>query len=371
LQDRKLSIAMIGMKGLPYPGGIETVVEQLGPRLVDRGHKVTAYVRPRFMSHDEDEYLGVRLVRIPSLRGKNIDTFSYAIPATLHSACSSVDIVHFHATGVSIFSLMPRLLGKKTIVQSHGLDWQRAKWGRLAKAYLHATDYSTVRFPDVTTVVSETLKKYYEGRFYKKVTYIPNGVNSVEPLPPDRIKTIGLQGDDYIFFASRLVPEKGCHYLLDAFERLGKCGKKLVIAGDSPEDDPYAANLKLRESENIHFLGFVTGQLLQELISNCYVYVLPSEIEGLSTGLLEAMSYGNCVLVSDIPENLEAIDGCGVVFRSGDVGDLEYKLRFLLGNKDQVIDFRGKAKAYVREMYNWDRVTDEYEDLYYSLVLDK
>lgn len=360
---------MIGMKGLPYPGGIETVVEQLGPRLVERGHTVTAYVRPRFMSHDATEYLGVRLVRIPSLRGKNLDTFSYAVPSALHSAFSSADVVHFHATGVSIFSLLPKLLGKKTIVQSHGLDWQRAKWGRFAKAYLRATDYSTVQFPHATTVVSETLKAYYEGRFRKPVTYIPNGVNLVEPLPPDMIKHLGLQGDDYILFASRLVPEKGCHYLLDAFERFGNCGKKLVIAGDSPEGDRYAAELKRRASEDILFLGFVTGQLLQELISNCYIYVLPSEIEGLSTGLLEAMSYGNCVLVSDIPENLEAIDDCGVFFRSGDVRDLERQLRYLLESEDLAMDLRARARAHVREKYSWDRVTDEYEELYYSLVL--
>ncbi len=360
---------MIGMKGLPYPGGIETVVEQLGRRLVERGHTVTAYVRPRFMSNKTDEYLGIRLVRIPSLRGKNIDTFSYALPAALHGAFSSADIVHFHATGVSIFSLLPKLLGKKTIVQSHGLDWQRAKWGRLAKAYLRATDYYTVHFPHVTTVVSETLKAYYEGRFRKSVIYIPNGVNPVESLPPGMIKHLGLQGDDYIFFASRLVPEKGCHYLLDAFERIRNCGKKLVIAGDSPEDDPYAAELKRRASEDILFLGFVTGQLLQELISNCYVYVLPSEIEGLSTGLLEAMSYGNCVLVSDIHENLEAIDDCGVVFRSGDVQDLERKLRYLLESEDHAMDLRARARVHVRKKYSWDRVTDEYEELYYSLVL--
>jgi len=360
---------MVGLKGLPYPGGIETVVEQLGSRLVERGHTVTAYIRPRFMSHDTDEYLGMHLSRVPSLRGKNLDTFTYAIPATLQSAFSNADIVHFHATGVSIFSLLPRLLGKKTVVQSHGLDWQRAKWSHIAKAYLRATDYSTVHFPHGTTVVSKTLKAYYEGRFRKPVTYIPNGVNPVESLPPDMIKHLGLQGNDYIFFASRLVPEKGCHFLVDAFEQLGKCGKKLVIAGDSPEDDPYAEKLKLRASDDILFLGFVTGQLLQELISNCYLYVLPSEIEGLSTGLLEAMSYGNCVLVSDIPENREAIDDCGVVFRSRDVQDLEHKLRDLLENEDQILDLRARAKAHVREKYSWERVTDEYEELYYSLLV--
>jgi glycosyltransferase involved in cell wall biosynthesis len=355
---------MIGMKALPYPGGIETVVAELGSRLVDRGHSVTAYVRPRFAQQDGNSYRGIKLVRTPSLPGKNFDTFSYAALATIAATVSRADIVHFHATGVSTFSLLPRLVGKRSIVQSHGLDWQRAKWGTLAKAYLKATEYCTVHFPDV----SRKLQNHYQQRFARSAVYIPNGVTRVIATPPAQIRTLGLNGDDYILFLSRLVPEKGCHYLLDAFDRLPRSGKKLVIAGDSHDKDGYAQELKRGAREDVLFLGFVSGCLLEELLGNCYLYVLPSEIEGLSTSLLEAISYGRCVLVSDIEENVEVEGGAGYRFRSGDAKDLAQKLQYLIDCPEAVQAGRDRSHSRARELHDWDLVTDQYEALYRGLA---
>ena len=278
------------------------------------------------------------------------------------------DILHIHSTGSSIFALHPRAFGIKTVVQSQGLDWQRAKWGRLARTYLKMTDYSLVNFPDASTAVSLKLQRYYQSVTGRKVMYIPNGVNPGAKLAPDEIHQFGLAGNDFIFFAARLVPEKGAHYLVEAYRRLGDFSKKLVIAGDTNYGDAYAGNLKKQADENILFPGFVRGKLLQELYSNAYIFVLPSEIEGLSISLLEAMGHRNCVLVSDIEENLEAIGDSGWSFHTKSIDDLTEKLRFLISNETIVDRYRGMALDHVRAKYDWDLVAAQYEALYHSLL---
>jgi glycosyltransferase involved in cell wall biosynthesis len=255
----------------------------------------------------------------------------------------------------------------KTVVQSHGLDWQRAKWGRFAKMYLKLTNYSTVYFPNATTAVSQKMTSFYQTLSNRRVIYIPNGVDVFESVEPDLIRNYGLQGKDYIFFAARFVPEKGAHYLIEAFKRINP-DKKLVLAGDGSYGDPYAAELKKNACENIIFPGFVQGRLLQEFLSNAYLYVLPSEIEGFSTGLLEAMSYGNCVLVSDIEENFEVISEAGLTFQSKNVQALEAQLRFAFSNPELVALYGARARARVHSNFNWETVTDQFEYLYQVIV---
>jgi glycosyltransferase involved in cell wall biosynthesis len=230
------------------------------------------------------------------------------------------------------------------------------------------TDYTTVNWPDATVVVSKKLQKYYQEKYKKNVEYIPNGAPEPHHLVPDGIHQWGLYGKDYILFAARLVPEKWCHGLINAYKRINNPRFPLVIAGDSNYGDQYAADLKKNASENIRFPGFVTGRLMQELYSNAYAYVLPSTIEGLSTGLLEAMSYGNCVLVSDIEENMEAIAGCGLTFRSGNENDLQEKLEDLMNQPQMVDSYREKARLSVQKEYNWESITDEFENLYKQLL---
>lgn len=363
-----MKIAMFGIKGVPFAGGAENVAEQIGCRLVERGHEVVLYVRPHYTAREVKEYRGMRLVHLPSVPTKNLDAITHSFLASIACVTERPDIVHIHSTGNSVFALIPRLMGIPTVVQSHGLDWQRAKWGKLAKAYLQMTDYTTTHFATVTAVVSLKLQRYYEERFHRPVLHIPNGVAAATKASPQEIRRYGLHGDDYILFASRLVPEKGCHYLVDAYKRLGSTKKKLVIAGDGSYGDTYARTLKSLASEDILFLGFVQGRLFEELLSNAYFYVLPSEIEGLSTGLLEAMSYGNCVLVSNIEENLEAIGRAGVTFKSGSIEDLSLKMRSLIEDPGVVDAHRRLAKSAVADKYDWERVTDQYEALYKSLL---
>jgi glycosyltransferase involved in cell wall biosynthesis len=362
---------MIGVKGIPHPGGIENVVEELGARLAEKGHEVTVYVRARYTPRSRSTHRGMHLVHLPSLPTKHFDAITHSLVATMHAMSNGADVAHVHSIGLSPLTLPFRLRSIPTVLQSHGLDWQRDKWGAIAKTYLRVTDRGAVLFPTVTTVVSRKMKRYYETTMGKQVIYIPNGVDSSPRRSPDQLPRLGLCGDDYILFASRLVPEKGLPYLLDAYRAIPKPRKKLVIAGDSNYGDRYAAALKHQATEDILFLGFVRGQLFEELLSCAYLYVLPSDIEGLSTGLLQAMSFGNCVLVSDIEENLEVIGESGMSFRRGNVADLRDKLEMLLTRDDLVRQYRAQAAAHVRKHYNWDDVADEYEQLYSRLTKAK
>ena len=363
-----MRIAMLGIKGIPCPAGAENVAEQLGARLVARGHQVTVYVRPHYTPREVREYRGIRLVHLPSIPTKNFDAITHSALATFQVLRSRPDVVHIHSIGSALFAPLPRLFRIPSVVQSHGLDWQRAKWGALAKTYLRLSDLFFVNFPTAATAVSQKMQRYYAARYNRPVHYIPNGVSPAQPIPPQEIHKLGLEKDGYILFAARLVKEKGCHYLLEAYGQLGCPSKKLVIAGDAKYADCYADGLKSQACENILFPGFVQGRLLQELLSNAYLYVLPSEIEGLSTGLLEAMSYGNCVLVSDIEENLEATGDAGLSFRSADPADLKSKLAYLLDHPEVTHEYRARAQAHVRTHFDWDRVTDQYEALYTSLL---
>jgi len=362
-----MKIAMFGIKGIPVPAGAEVVAEEVGSRLVQRGHQVTVYVRSHYTPRTLTEYKGMRLVHLPSIPTKNLDAITHSFLSALAAMLSDADVVHIHSTGNSIFAFLPRLRGIKTVVQSHGLDWQRAKWGRFAKWYLRLTDYSTVHFPNAATAVSRKMADYYQRLSGREVVYIPNGVADVERAAPDLIRRYGLEGDDYLLFAARLVPEKGAHYLIEAYRRLGT-SKKLVIAGDDDYGASYSQGLKAQASDRIIFPGFAQGALLQEFLSNAYLYVLPSEIEGLSTGLLEAMNYGNCVLTSDIEENLEVVGEAGLTFQSRSVDDLAAKLQSLIQNEELVRSRRLLSRERARALFDWETITDRVEKLYRDII---
>jgi glycosyltransferase involved in cell wall biosynthesis len=360
-------IAYIALKGMPLGGGIENLTEHVGFRLVERGHEVIVYCSSQYHTKP-GKYKGMEIRILPAINTKSLQKISLVFFSTIHLLVKEkVDIAHFHAVGPSVFSFLPQLKGIKTVVQIHGLEWKRPKWGIVGKTFFMLSDYSVAYFPHKVTAVSKVLKQYYEQKFGINVHYIPTGISEVSPRDPNKILEYGLKKDNYIFFAARLVPDKGAHYLIDAFNEL-KTDKKLVIAGDAAYADNYINSLKQKANKNILFLGFVTGELLEELFSNAYLYVLPSEIEGLPISLLEAMNYSNCVLVSDIPENLEALEGHGYTFANKDTKDLQRMLNLLLERKDLVDDRKESAKRHVLENYHWDKIVDMYENLYSSML---
>jgi glycosyltransferase involved in cell wall biosynthesis len=364
-----MKIAYIAIKGMPIGGGIEKYTEELGSRLVESGHEVVVYCSRHYGAKD-GTYKGIKLKTLPSFNSRSMQKLSLTLLSSFHQFIEPhVDIVHYHAIGPSIFSFMPRLIGRKTVVQSHGHEWMRAKWGGVGKTFFKLSEYAAMYFPNRITAVSNVLKDYYEGRYDRQVAYIPTGISEAQKRAPDKIRELGLTGDDYILFAARHVEEKGAHYLIDAYQQLDT-NIKLVVAGDAQHEDAYKALLqsKAAGNKNIIFPGFVQGNLLEELFSNAIIYVLPSEIEGLPISLLEAMSYGCCCVVSDIPENREALGDCGFTFKNKDVLDLKRRLEDLIGNKKILESKKKSARQRVMDNYTWDSIARDFENLYAEML---
>lgn len=362
-----MKIAMLGQKGIPATyGGIERHVEELASRLVERGHDVTVYCRP-YYTKVQGEYRGIKLAVLPSIRSKHFDTASHCAVAIPHIFAQDYDIVHFHALGPSMFSSLPRLKGMKTVVTVHGLDWQREKWGAFATWVLRRCEYTAVHFPNRTIVVSKALREYFQDTRDVTVTYIPNGTVLPSVRPAEKIREMGIEPGGYILFVGRLVPEKGCHYLIDAYKKLDT-DAELVIAGGTSFSSEYVDRLHAMGNDRTRFLGYIYGDVLDELYSNARVFVLPSDIEGLPIALLEAMSFGNCCLTSDISENLEVIGDCGATFRQGDVEDLAQSLAELLVHPERCEAIGERARRHVLETYDWDGVTLHTEAIYYSML---
>jgi len=359
----KLRVAFIGGRGvISKYSGIEAYYEEIGKRLAAMGHEVTIYCR-NYFTPDLAEHNGVRLVRLPTVRTKHLETLLHTILSTLHAAFQGYDLVHYHALGPALFSSIPRVLGLKTAVTVQGLDWQRKKWGRLASNVLRLGEKASVKFPNATMVVSRTLRDHYRKVHRVDTFYVPNGGLLRDKSTPSKILDWGLEPAQYVLFLGRFSPEKGCHLLVQAFEQI-ETDVKLVMAGASSYCDEYSRELRTHASDRIRMLDWVSGETLDELLTNAMIFVLPSDMEGLSLALLDAMGAGLCVLTSDVPENREAIDGAGFSFKSGDASDLADRLRFLIANP-AVREAAGRnARNRIEERYQWQHIAEEIEHVY-------
>jgi len=362
-----MKIAFIGARGVVGKySGIETYYEEVGSRLVQLGHDVTVYCRSYFTPQIQT-YRGMQVKRLSTVRSKHLETIVHSALCAVDALFRRYDIVQFHALGSSPLAVLPRLAGMKTVVSVRGLDGEREKWGALARGYLRACEWASVRCPSATAVVSRQLHDYFAHRYGVETIYIPNGVTLKPAASPDHISRFGLGRKNYILYVGRLTPEKGCHDLIEAFKGLDT-ELKLVLVGGSTYASFYVEALKKDESDRILFLGFQTAQILEELFSNAYLYVLPSTIEGLSISLLEAMAYGNCVLTSDIPENLELVEGHGFTFRTGDIRDLRRMINYLLRNPELVAASGNASRILIEKTYTWDMIAFRTETMFKDLV---
>jgi glycosyltransferase involved in cell wall biosynthesis len=363
---KPLRIAFIGHKRIPgRESGIEVALEQITRLLVKKGHKVDAYNRAKKGHEKVTDFDGVRIITIPTINNKSLDAPVYSFFAAIRSLFGGYDVVHYHAEGPCMMLWLNKLFGQRVVVTIHGLDWQRAKWNRLASGIILFGEKCAAKYADEVIVLSRNVQQYFQDRYRRRTVYIPNGV--CEPTIRDDSyisSTWGLHKDEYILFLGRIVPEKGVHYLIDAFKAI-KTGKKLVIAGGSSHTDEYYESLKKRAigDDRIVFTGFIEGVGLESLYSNAYFYVLPSDVEGMPISLLEAMSYGNCCLTSNIPECTEVLNGESISFEKSSVGDLQNKIIELLSHQDIVNDFRSKARERAKG-YNWDNVVKMTAKLY-------
>lgn len=373
-----LRIAMIGHKRIPSrEGGVEIVVEELSVRMAQKGHRVEAY--NRYGHHVsgkkyDDEYgwkgrkyyKGVRVRIIPTFQSSSLNAIVYSFLATLRALFTKYDVLHYHAEGPCAMLWIPKMFGKRVVVTIHGLDWQRAKWGNFASRVIKFGEKMAARHADEVIVLSRNVQQYFKEKYGREVTYIPNGINRPERRKADLIREkYGLERDGYFLFLARIVPEKGLHYLIEAYQKLDT-DKKLVIAGGNSQAVEYMEQIHemAAKDDRILMTDFVQGQTLEELYSNAYAFVLPSDVEGMALSLLEAMSYGNCCLVSDICENTEVVEEQALHFRKGDVKDLQEKLQYLLEHPDTVERLRSGSADFICGKYNWDEVVDETLRLY-------
>ncbi|HAT4141230.1 TPA: glycosyltransferase family 4 protein [Clostridium perfringens] len=365
-----MKIAMIGQKGIPSrAGGVEIHVEEIAKRLVENGDEVTVYCREGYCEKKYENYNGINIKYIKSINTKHLDAITYTFLATINAIKNDYDIIQYHALGPSMLSFIPRIFKKKVVSTVHGLDWQRDKWGIIAKTALKFGEYATAKFPNKTITVSKSSVEYYKEKYHKDIIYIPNGIDKKRKIEPNIInKEFGLNKNGYILFLARLVPEKGVHHLIEAYKNI-KTDKKLVIAGGSSHSDDYVKELKKisGDNNNIIFTGFVTGDIIDELFFNAYTYVLPSEIEGLPISLLEAMAYGQCCLVSDIEENIDVIGEYGVSFKNKSVDSLTDKLNFLLNTPNKVNELKKSSEEYILNKYNWNKIAEETIGLFKSI----
>lgn len=369
-QNKKyLRVAMLGHKRIPsHEGGVEIVVKELATRMFLKGHNVTCYNRKGHhvsgTDYDEkslNEYKGVKLKSVWTLDKKGLAAMTSSFSAAIKAAFGKFDIVHFHAEGPCAMLWLPKLFGKKCIATIHGLDHQRAKWGNFASKYILFGEKCAARSADEIIVLSKNVQQYFRDNYNRETVFIPNGITRPDILKAEEItKLYNIKKDDYILFLGRLVPEKGVHYLIEAFKQIST-DKKLVIAGGSSDTKEYENELKkiAQGDSRIIFTGFVQGQVLEELYSNSYVYVLPSDLEGMPLSLLEAMSFSNCCLTSDIPECADVMGEFGLTFKKGDIDDLKNRLQELCDEQDTVERYKKQAADYVCNKYNWDEITEQ------------
>ena len=369
-----MKIAMLGHKRIPSrEGGIEIVVEELATRMAQLGHDVTCYNRKGKHVMDKNieenhlnEYKGVHIKPVFTIDKRGLSAMSASFFASIKAAFSKVDVVHFHAEGPCATLWIPKLFGKRCIATIHGLDHQRAKWGKLASTYIMMGEKCAVKYADEIIVLSKGVQEYFLKTYGRKTVFIPNGVNKPKIVEPNLIQQkFKLNKDDYILYLGRIVPEKGIHYLIEAYNQI-KTEKKLVIAGGSSDTDEYFEKLKemAKNNKNIIFTGFVQGQILDELYSNAYIYCLPSDLEGMPLSLLEAMSYGNCCLVSDIEECTSVIEDKAHIFNKSDIQSLKDKIQELLDKPKLVQGYKSESTYYICNKYNWDNIVNQTLILY-------
>ena len=371
MTEKKFNIAMLGHKHvLGREGGIEIVVNELAKRMAAKGHSVTCYDRHTHHVSGNNpldtrtEVDGVKIVPVWTIDRKGLAAMSSSLSAAWKATWGNYDIVHIHAEGPAAMSWLPKIRGKRVIVTVHGLDWARAKWGGFATKYIKWGEKQAVKHADEIIVLSQGIQKYFWKTYGRKTVFIPNGVNRSAPVAAQLIKEKwNLEKDSYVLFLGRIVPEKGLRYLVEAWKNI-KTEKKLVIAGGSSDTEVFMNELKQMSPESVIFTGFQQGQVLEELYSNAYIYCLPSDLEGMPLSLLEAMSYGNCCVVSDIDECTEVVEDRAAVFPKGNIGELKRVLQQLLDDPEMVEGYKAGAAEFVSRKYNWDDVVEKTLKLY-------
>lgn len=362
-----LNLAILGIRGIPARyGGFETFAEELGTRLVKKGHRVTVYGRANIIDYREDYYRGVRLKILPTIKHKYLDTVFHTFLCVFHAVFERYDVILICNAANSIFSIFPRILGSKVVVNVDGIERRRKKWGAAGKAWYLLGEIFSVLFPNRIVSDARIIQRYYEDRYSKKSIFIPYGANAEKVQSREILETFGLRPNEYFLYVSRLEPENNAHVVIKAFEKVAT-DKKLVIVGDAPYAEEYIQSLKQTKDERVLFTGYVFGKGYQEFQTHSYCYIHATEVGGTHPALVEAMRYGNCVIANGTAENIEVLGGSGLIYRKNDAEDLAAKLQFVTDNPHFVLAQGEQARMRAKKDYDWDSIVDKYERLFLEL----
>lgn len=356
-----MKIAILGTRGIPANyGGFETFAEQLGTRLAARGHEVTVYGRKHYSTTSAPTHNGVNLVILPTIRHKYFDTVIHTFLSVIHAAPRGYDIILICNAANSIFAFIPRLFGTPTLVNVDGLERKRKKWNWIGRTYYLVSEWLSTFLPTAIVTDAQVIQDYYATRYKKESEMIAYGAEVARRAAPERLLRFGLTPNQYVLYVSRLEPENNAHLVIEAYSRV-KTDLPLVIVGGAPYAEEYIARLKSTKDPRVKFPGFVFGEDYRALQQNAYCYVHATEVGGTHPALIEAMGAGNCALTLDTPENLEVIGDAGIVYKSAE--DLARCLQYVINDPTMIGEYRRRAMSRVIQFYNWEQITDQYEEL--------
>jgi glycosyltransferase involved in cell wall biosynthesis len=360
-KKQSMKIAILGTRGIPANyGGFETFAEQLGTRLAARGHEVTVYGRKHYSTNQARTYNGVKLVILPTIRHKYFDTVVHTFLSVLHAAPKKYDIILICNAANSIFAFVPRLFGTPTLVNVDGLERKRKKWNWIGRTYYLVSEWLSTFLPTAIVTDAQVIQDYYATRYKKESEMIAYGAEVARRAAPEKLIAFGLKPNEYVLYVSRLEPENNAHLVIEAYKRV-KTDLPLVIVGGAPYAEEYIAHLKSTTDRRVRFLGFVFGEDYRALQQNAYCYVHATEVGGTHPALIEAMGAGNCALTLKTPENLEVIGDAGIIYDS--VNDLTRQLQRVINDPSMIGEYRRRAMTRVIQYYNWEQITDQYEEL--------
>ena len=371
-REGSLRIAILGTRGIPGNyGGFETFAEEFSARLVDRGHDVTVYCRTGNASGEPASHRGVRLVHLPAIRHKYTETISHTLLSAIHALFRRYDIVYVCNSANAPICWIPWLRRQRVVLNVDGLEWRRAKWGRIAKRYYRWAAKLAAHMPIEVVTDAVVIQDYYLRTWKRATRCFAYGTTLYERgHAADLVRALGLEPDGYVLYVSRLEPENNALLVVQAYAQLAT-DIPLVIVGDAPYAQSYISAVKAAADERVRFLGYQFGEAYHALQANALIYVQATEVGGTHPALVEALGHRNAVLAHDVPEHREVVGSAGRYFARRDAADLAAQLRALLDDRDAIEDLRARAERRVIENYSWAAVTAQYEEYFAGLVSDR
>jgi len=365
-----MKLAILGIRGIPANyGGFETFAEELATRLVTRGHQVTVYCRPRYVPKTLTTYKGVRLRSVPTLSHKYLDTVVHTMLSSVHATGSGYDAVLYCNAANAFCCGWPRVTGAKVALNVDGIERKRAKWNAFGRGWYLVSERLATLFPNAVVTDALVIQKYYEERYHTASTFIPYGCNVGRDAGTGRetLDRFELAPDGYFLYVSRLEPENNAHAVIAAYEQT-TVPQRLVVVGDAPYAREYIRSLHAAASPRVVFTGGVYGQGYRELQCHALAYIQATEVGGTHPALVEALGFGNCVLLNDVPEHREVAGDAGIFFEARRPETLAARMTEIAQRPDLVADYRARALRHASAHFSWDRVTDQYEELLTTLT---